>query len=51
MIHDWVLHFSQDDDIITERKKVLTGATSEEDVVIIKDIFKVCCTADIYGNV
>jgi hypothetical protein len=31
----------EDDDVASERKKIMTGATTENDVVVIKDIVKV----------
>ena len=35
------MFFSQDTDVYNERKKVLSGATDENDVVVIKELVKV----------
>ena len=35
------IYFSQDNDVYNERKRVLTGATDENDVVVIKELVKV----------
>lgn len=36
------LHTTQDADVLEERKRVLSGATTENEVVIIKNLVKVC---------
>ena len=42
---------TQDADVLEERKRVLSGATTENEVVIIKNLVKVCACEVVYPPV